>query len=40
MMQSNTPELATEISAAVNAYLDDPQSIEIAAAPPAPCLLR
>jgi hypothetical protein len=36
MMQMNTPELTAEISTAINAYLDDPQSIEISATPPAP----
>ena len=35
-MELNAPELAAEISTAVSAYLDNPQSIEIAAAPPAP----
>jgi hypothetical protein len=34
--QLNNPELAAQITAAVTAYLDDPQNIEIAAAPPAP----
>ena len=34
--QLGNPELAAQITAAVNAYLDDPQSIEIAGAPPAP----
>jgi hypothetical protein len=34
--QLNNPELSAEITAAVSKYLDDPQSIEIVAAPPAP----
>lgn len=34
--QLNNPELAAQISAAVNAYLDDPQNIEIAAEPSSP----
>lgn len=36
LAQINNPDLAAQASAAVNAYLDDPQNIEIAAAPPAP----
>ncbi|MEP6566835.1 MAG: hypothetical protein ABJB10_17015, partial [Mesorhizobium sp.] len=36
MAQLNNPELTAEVSAAVNKYLDDPQSLEISAAPPAP----
>jgi hypothetical protein len=34
--QLNNPELSAEITAAVSKYLDDPQSIEVVAAPPAP----
>jgi hypothetical protein len=34
--QLNNPELSAEITAAVTRFLDDPQSIEIVAAPPAP----
>ncbi len=34
--QLNNPELAAQITAAVTAYLDNPQNIEVAAAPPAP----
>ena len=34
--QLNNPELSAEITAAVTKFLDDPQSIEIVAAPPAP----
>jgi hypothetical protein len=34
--QLNNPELSAEITAAVGKFLDDPQSIEIVAAPPAP----
>lgn len=34
--QLNNPELATQISAAVNAFMDDPQNLEIKAAPAAP----
>ena len=34
--QLNHPELATQVSTAVNAYLDDPQNLEIAAEPAAP----
>jgi hypothetical protein len=34
--QLNNPELSAEITAAVGKYLDDPQSIEVVAAPPAP----
>ena len=34
--QLNNPELSTQITAAVSAYLDDPKSIEIAAAPASP----
>jgi hypothetical protein len=36
LMQVQLPDLAAAISPAVNAYLDDPRSIEIKAAPPAP----
>jgi hypothetical protein len=36
LMQLQLPDLAAAISPAVNAYLDDPRSIEIKAAPPAP----
>ena len=36
LMSLNSPELTAEVSAAVNTYLDDPQSIEVAAVPPAP----
>ena len=32
----NNPELATQISTAVNAFMDDPQNLEIKAAPAAP----
>ena len=35
MAQLNNPELTAEVSAAVNKYLDDPQSIEISAKPSA-----
>lgn len=35
MAQLNNPELTAEVSAAVNKYLDDPQSLEISAEPPA-----
>ncbi|MCF6115148.1 MULTISPECIES: hypothetical protein [Mesorhizobium] len=35
MAQLNNPELTTQVSAAVGKYLDDPQSIEILAEPPA-----
>ena len=34
--QLNNPELAAQVSAAVNTYLDDPKSLEIEAAPSAP----
>jgi hypothetical protein len=34
--QLNNPELSGQITAAVNKFLDDPQSIEIKAAPPSP----
>lgn len=34
--QLNNPELSTQITAAVTAYLDDPKSIEVAAAPASP----
>lgn len=34
--QLNNPELATQISTAVNAYLDNPKNLEIAAEPAAP----
>ncbi len=34
--QLNNPELSSQISAAVNAYLDQPKSLEISAEPPAP----
>jgi hypothetical protein len=34
--QLNNPELSTQISNAVNAYLDDPKSIEVSAEPAAP----
>ena len=36
LMQMQMPELAAAISPAVNTFLDDPRSIEIKAAPPAP----
>jgi hypothetical protein len=36
LMQLQLPDLAAAISPAINAYLDDPKSIEIKAAPPAP----
>jgi len=36
LMQMNMPDLAAAISPAINAYLDNPKSIEIKAAPPAP----
>ena len=36
LMQLQLPDLAAAISPAINAYLDDPRSIEIKAAPPAP----
>jgi hypothetical protein len=36
MMEMRMMELASAISPAVNAFLDDPKSIEIVAAPPAP----
>ena len=36
MAQLNNPELTTQVTAAVTKYLDDPQSLEIAAEPPAP----
>jgi hypothetical protein len=36
LMQMQLPDLAAAISPAINAYLDNPQSIEIKAAPPAP----
>jgi hypothetical protein len=36
LMQMQLPDLAAAISPAINAYLDDPRSIEIKAAPPAP----
>ena len=36
LMQLQLPDLAAAISPAVNAFLDDPRSIEIRAAPPAP----
>ncbi|TIM73041.1 MAG: hypothetical protein E5Y60_11795, partial [Mesorhizobium sp.] len=35
MAQLNNPELTAQVSAAVGKYLDDPQSIEILAEPPA-----
>ncbi|RWO82439.1 MAG: hypothetical protein EOS18_08495 [Mesorhizobium sp.] len=35
MAQLNNPELSAQVSAAVGKYLDDPQSIEILAEPPA-----
>jgi hypothetical protein len=35
LMQLQLPDLAAAISPAINAYLDDPRSIEIKAAPPA-----
>jgi hypothetical protein len=34
--QLNNPELSGQITAALNAFLDDPQSLEIKAAPAAP----
>jgi hypothetical protein len=34
--QLNNPELSSQITAAVTAFLDEPKSIEIAAVPPAP----
>ncbi|MBX3569437.1 MAG: hypothetical protein KF914_15355 [Rhizobiaceae bacterium] len=34
--QLNNPELSAQITAAVSKYLDDPQSLEVAAAPAAP----
>lgn len=34
--QLNNPDLSTQISAAINAYLDAPKSLEISAKPPAP----
>jgi hypothetical protein len=34
--QLNNPELSAQITAAVGKFLDDPQSIEVVAAPPAP----
>ena len=36
MMTLNSPDLTAEVSSAVNTYLDDPKSIEIAAEPDAP----
>ncbi|GAA4111315.1 hypothetical protein GGR00_002198 [Aminobacter aganoensis] len=36
LMELNNPELATQVTAAVTAYLDDPKSIEIAAKPASP----
>jgi hypothetical protein len=36
LMQMQLPDLAAAISPAINAYLDDPRSIEIKAAPPGP----
>jgi len=36
MMELNNPELATQVTAAVTAYLDAPKSIEIAAKPASP----
>lgn len=36
MAQLNNPELAAQVSAALNTYLDDPRSIEISAAPASP----
>jgi hypothetical protein len=36
LMQLQLPDLAAAISPAINAYLDNPKSIEIKAAPPAP----
>jgi hypothetical protein len=36
LMQLQLPDLAAAISPAINAYLDDPRSIEIKAAPPQP----
>ena len=36
MMELNNPELSTQVTAAVNAYLDAPKSIEIAAKPASP----
>ena len=36
LMQMQMPELATAISPAINAYLDDPKSIQITAAPASP----
>jgi hypothetical protein len=36
LMQMQLPDLAAAIAPAVNAYLDDPRSIEIKATPPAP----
>jgi hypothetical protein len=36
LMQLNNPDLLAQISTAINAYLDDPQNIEVAAAPAAP----
>ncbi|CCV13173.1 hypothetical protein [Mesorhizobium sp. STM 4661] len=35
MAQLNNPELTAQVSAAVSKYLDDPQSLEISAEPPA-----
>ncbi|MER8382078.1 hypothetical protein NKJ36_12510 [Mesorhizobium sp. M0142] len=35
MAQLNNPELTAQVSAAVNKFLDDPQSIEVSAEPPA-----
>ena len=40
LMQMQLPDLAAAISPAINAYLDDPRSIEIKAAPPARCRSR
>lgn len=34
--QLNNPELASQISAAINKFLDDPKSLEVSAEPPAP----
>lgn len=36
MMELNNPELATQVTTAVTAYLDNPKSIEIAAKPASP----
>ncbi len=36
LAQLNNPEFATQVTEAVGAFLDDPRSLEIVAAPPAP----